>query len=86
MANGERIFCTIPLDIMRGQKIENAINGNPFIVLPDWEWVHPYYYFTVPFGMEQIKSIVIDPSRRMADLNEQNNVWPMLPDDPTARE
>ncbi len=75
--SGEELFCTIPLDIMRGNKTEDAFNGKPFLVLPDWEWVHPYYYFIVPYGIDDINAIVIDPSRRLADLNETNDVWPI---------
>ena len=75
--NGERIYVTIPLDIMLGAKQETAQDGSDFLVLPDWEWVHPYYYFKVPFSKEIIKTIIIDPSRRMADLDERNNIWPL---------
>ncbi len=71
------IFFSIPLDIMRGYKAEVAFNGKPFIILPDWDWVHPYYYFTVPVGIDEIKSVTIDPSKRLADLNEDNDVWPL---------
>jgi hypothetical protein len=80
--NNDEIFCTIPLDIMHGHKAEEAINGKPFLVLPDWEWVHPYYYFILPVSIERIKSIVIDPSRRLADINLRNNEWPPRLDDP----
>jgi hypothetical protein len=86
MNNGEQIYCTIPLDIMRGYKAETAANDLPYLVMPDWDWVHPYYFFTIPFGIAQVKSIAIDPSRRMADLDERNNVWPSLLMDPDAQE
>lgn len=73
---GESLWCTVPLDIMRGEKMENSPAGTPYLVMPDWDWVHPYYYFTLPYGIDEIQSIRIDPSRRLADLDEYDNIWP----------
>ncbi len=84
--DGDKLFCTIPLDIMRGHKTEVAPNGNPFLALPPWDWVHPYYYFTVPFAIQKIKTIAIDPSRRLADIDERNNVWPFTSADPSKQD
>jgi hypothetical protein len=62
---------TIPLDIMRGSKQEEQ--GLSFTVAPDWMWVAPVYELALPFPAQQIKSIEIDPSMRLADVDRSNN-------------
>ncbi|MCX7743531.1 MAG: M1 family metallopeptidase [Flavobacteriales bacterium] len=64
----------IPLDIMRGEKQETYKGIKPQ-VLPDWMWVYTTYTFTVPIPMNNITSVMIDPSGRMADLVKENNTW-----------
>ncbi|WP_340104000.1 M1 family metallopeptidase [Rhodohalobacter sp. 8-1] len=64
----------IPMRIMWGQKQ----NENPDIerhVAEDWPWVFPEYELTIDRPMEDIARIEIDPSRRMADINRDNNAW-----------
>ena len=64
----------IPMRIMWGQKE----NENPDIerhVAEDWPWVFPEYELVIDRPMEEIARIEIDPSRRMADLNRDNNTW-----------
>ena len=60
------------LGIMRGEK---ELDEN-FTQLSDWPWVNPYYTFVVPHKLKNIKSIEIDPSRRMADVDRGNNSYP----------
>jgi len=64
----------IPMRIMWGEKE----NENPEIerhVAEDWPWVFPEYELTIDRPMEEITRIEIDPSRRMADINRENNTW-----------
>ncbi len=61
----------IPLDLMRGEKKERDA-----IVLSDWGWTYPEYAFTVNRPSGDIRSVEIDPSRRMADLDLSNNRYP----------
>lgn len=64
----------IPMRIMWEEKE----NENPEIerhVAEDWPWVFPEYELTIDRPMEEIARIEIDPSRRMADLNRDNNTW-----------
>ena len=63
----------IPLAIMRGEK-KNETNSNR-TVLSDWSWVNPTYAFTIDKKKKEIKSITIDPSGRMADVNLDNNTY-----------
>ena len=70
------ITYTIPLDIMRGAKNEIGNDGEEFHVLPDWDWVNPLHEIVIPYVMENIDSVSIDASRRMADMIRANNNWP----------
>lgn len=64
----------IPLDIMRGEKPnENAKVKRT--LLPDWTWTYPAYEFEIPSAKSKISKITIDESRRLADVNRDNNVW-----------
>jgi aminopeptidase N len=54
----------IPLEMMRGSKPTTAT------VLRDWGWAYPTYSFDVS---KEVKSIVIDKSGLMADINFENN-------------
>jgi hypothetical protein len=56
----------IPLRMMRGNKPTSAI------VLEDWAWANPVYSFTVS---KNVKSITIDKSKLMADVNDENNIF-----------
>ena len=56
----------IPLRMMRGQKPTTAT------VLEDWTFAHPTYTFEVS---KPVKSIEIDPSKLMADVNMENNSY-----------
>ena len=78
LKDSTKVNYTIPLDIMRGFKIETPAEGPPYEVLPDWDWVNPYYRIDLPYSVEQIKSIVIDPTRRMVDTYRADNEWPLI--------
>ena len=70
--DGVRSMHTIPLGIMRGAKQE-AFDGK-YIVEQDWFWTSPTYSLTLDMPLAQIRSVEIDPSLRMADLEPDNNV------------
>jgi hypothetical protein len=42
-------------------------------VHPAWQWVAPTYTFETSKPLSALKSIEIDPSYRMPDLNRSNN-------------
>ncbi len=70
--DGSKTVYHIPLRIMRGEKpIENE-NDN-YVVLEDWPWTHPDYEFVIPFKIKKIKSVNLDPSNRMCDMDRSNN-------------
>ena len=62
----------IPVRIMRGEKATEHTEKRT--IVPDWPWVEPTYTLTLPVSLETIRSISIDPSQRMADVNNTNNV------------
>jgi hypothetical protein len=61
----------IPLNLMYGEK--PAENNIPRTVHPEWRWTHPEYTFGTKRGIQELKSIEIDPSMRLADVNRANN-------------
>ena len=70
--DGKQELFYIPLDLMRGEKpIED--NKIPRTLLPDWTWTYPNYSFTVPKNFSKIKSVEIDASGRLADVDRTNN-------------
>ena len=72
--DGTKMGYTIPLQIMRGAKGAD-LSGFNWIVSPDWAWTNPQYSLNLPVKLDEILSIVIDPSERMADIERINNVW-----------
>lgn len=70
--DGKEEWYYIPLDLMRGEKNERP----DAILLSDWGWTYPQYSFTLPKPAREIRSITIDPSRRMADIDLSNNQYP----------
>lgn len=41
-----------------------------------WNWVDIKYRLTLPFPIEEISSIEIDPRKMMADIDRTNNIYP----------
>ena len=72
-SDGSRKIYYAPLGIMRSEK-ENDTDLER-VVLPDWSWTHPIYQFSIDAPMSNIKSIEIDESGYMADVNRENNKW-----------
>ncbi|MEW7289582.1 M1 family metallopeptidase [Aquimarina sp. 2304DJ70-9] len=66
----------MPLRMMRGVK-ENPIPSIKRTVLPDWSWTNPTYVFDLDKPKSEIKSIKIDITNVMADINPSNNSYTM---------
>ena len=64
--DGTKESFNIPLEMMRGNKPTTST------VLKDWGWAYPTYSFDVS---KEVKSIVIDKSGLMADINSENNTF-----------
>src|SRR5699024_8065603 len=70
--DGNKKICYVPTYLMFGKKP----NENPDIertVYDAWPWTNPTYEIKIPVNKSQIKSVEIDPSQRMADINRENN-------------
>ncbi len=75
--DGKEEWINIPLRIMRGEKL--AENGmKKYSVRVDWPWTYPTYELILDCEDEDIESIEIDPSRRMADVDRENNTYPKV--------
>ena len=72
--DGTEILYNIPLRVMRGAKTNE--NKTVFEVLEDWPWVYPDYAFSIEHDIDEIQSIIIDPSQRLADVDQDDNVYP----------
>ena len=72
-ADGSKEYFYIPLRMMRGEK------PNEFelerTILEDWTWVTPSYSFEIPTPSSKVNSVTIDPSKRLADINPENNTY-----------
>lgn len=69
--SGVKEWHYIPTGLLLGYKpAEDTLART---VHPEWMWTHPEYTFYIGNAISQIKSIEIDPSFRMADVNRQNN-------------
>ena len=64
----------IPNPLMRWEK-ENPYPQIKRTVLKDWDWAYPTFEFSLSQEKSKIKSIVIDPSGLMADVDKENNVF-----------
>jgi hypothetical protein len=62
--DGTKEMFNIPLRMMRGEKPTTATR------LGDWTFAHPSYTFKAP---KNVKSVQIDQSGLMADVNSENN-------------
>ncbi len=69
--DGSQELHYIPNSLMFGEKpVENTI---PRTIHSEWKWTHPDYNFTTTKSIKDLKSIEIDPTQRMADVNRTNN-------------
>ncbi|MEZ5043564.1 MAG: M1 family metallopeptidase [Saprospiraceae bacterium] len=73
--DGKQELYNIPLRMMRGNKPAESDKVTQKVIA-DWPWTNPSYSFELAVGMDQIKSIAIDPTGRMVDVNRANNIYP----------
>lgn len=69
--DGTKEIHYIPLDLMLGSK--PAENSTPRIVHPEWNWTNRMYNVVFDKRLSELKSVDIDPTRRMADVNVRDN-------------
>ncbi|MFC0657471.1 M1 family metallopeptidase [Mongoliitalea lutea] len=72
--DGSQEMIYLPLVIMRGEKPEEA--GMPKRVMTEkWPWTNYTKDVVLNKPISQIKSVEIDPSMRLADVNRSNNTF-----------
>ena len=62
----------IPLDMMLGAK--PAKNNEPRIVHSEWNWTNRTYDLVFDRKLFDLRRVEIDPTKRMADVDQRNNV------------
>lgn len=73
-SDGSKQIYNIPLHMMHNyKKQESDVNQKN---LPYWKWTQKEYEFSLNVPPEKIKSIEIDATYRMADINRENNIYP----------
>lgn len=71
--DGDQELFYIPLQMTRAEK-PNPDPTKLFTVLKDWTWANPSYTFEIKRD-KKIQNITIDASKRMADINPDNNFF-----------
>lgn len=74
-SDGSKELFYIPLREMRGEKpAENLkeLQGAKRTILEDWFWTNPVYKVKVN---KKVKAVSIDPTKRLADVNPENNTY-----------
>ena len=70
--DGTQELYYIPMNELLGNKpIEDTTMQRTD--LPTWPWVNPNYTLKIGRKTEDIESLEIDPTQRMADINRKNN-------------
>jgi len=62
----------MPLNLMLGSKPSENVSEQR-IVHEEWRWTHPTYIVTFKRRLTDLKMAEIDPSKRMADVDQRNN-------------
>ncbi|GGE92356.1 Peptidase family M1 [Chishuiella changwenlii] len=73
--DGTKELFYIPLREMRGEKPEENLveyKGAKRTILEDWFWTKPTYEVKTS---KEVKKATIDPTKRLADVNDKNNVF-----------
>ena len=69
--NGKKTLHYIPMYLMFGEKA--AENPVPRVVEQAWKWTNPTYTLTLDGKLSDLEWIEIDPTHRLADVNERDN-------------
>ncbi|MGM5631672.1 M1 family metallopeptidase [Apibacter raozihei] len=72
-ADGSQKIYTIPLNMMHDAKDQEF--DIPQVQLPYWKWTQKTYSFELPVKLNNIKTIEIDSTQRLADSNITNNIY-----------
>ena len=71
--SGIKEMHNIPLDLMYATKPKDVDAETKWITYPAWRWTVPTYTIQTDIKITDLKSLSIDPSQRLADINRKNN-------------
>jgi aminopeptidase N len=71
--DGTTAMHNIPLNLMYGAKKQEK-STTSYEVHEEWRWTHPTYVVTFKQRLTSLSKAEIDPSKRMADVDQRNNV------------
>ncbi len=72
LKDGKKYYYNIPRTIMYGSKKNDIFE---YEVLKPWAWVEKKYKLVMDFDIDKIKTINLDASLRMLDVNREDNIW-----------
>ena len=70
--DGSRHLQYIPVSFMYGAKA-NEYGNTEFVKHAAWPWTNPTYEILIDKPLTELKSLEIDPSQRLADVDKSNN-------------
>ena len=70
--DGSKELHYVPMDLMLGDK--PAENNEKRIIHNEWNWTNPTYNVEFKHHLSDLISVEIDPSKRMADIDQKNNL------------
>lgn len=70
--DGSMVTYHIPMSLQHGTKAAGS-ESFAFIAMEPWQWTDPTYAFSIALDFAAIKSIVVDPLERLADMDRSNN-------------
>ncbi|MDT0620447.1 M1 family metallopeptidase [Croceitalea vernalis] len=73
-ADGNQETYYVPLRMMRGEK-ENPYTNLKRTIADDWAWAYPTYELIIDMPIAEIAGVLVDPSKLMADVNQENNSY-----------
>lgn len=74
LKNGQKRQYSIPMNMTRNWKQQDS--GFQYTLLPAWPFTQKKYTATISIPADQITSIEIDETRRLADVHLENNLFP----------
>lgn len=75
LKDGTTKYYYIPIDLMRGNKTGDQYFDN-FKVAPIWPWINPNFSINIGHFDHEVEKVEIDASKRLADVDRSNNIWP----------
>ncbi len=72
--DGRKEVYNIPLNLMYGnKKAESDVIKQT--IAPEWKWTHPVYLLRMKAKLSDVKSLQLDATKRMADVDRKDNVF-----------